>query len=82
MPTIVLKDGIRISMFFGNEHEPPHIHAYYAEYSIKTAERIEGFIPGTKERTVKSYIRNNTEYLLELWNTNNEIIRGTDHGKL
>ena len=50
MPTIFRCLNLRITMNpRGNEHNPPHVHAYYKEdlaiIEIKSGEIIKGYIP-------------------------------------
>lgn len=48
MPTIPRFFGIDIRMYY-EDHEPPHLHVYYAEHSasiaIESLEVIEGYLP-------------------------------------
>lgn len=40
MPTIIEYFGIFLK-FFANDHEPIHVHAYYAEYAVKAEFEIK-----------------------------------------
>ena len=56
VPTISVFYGIVISMFF-NDHEPPHIHARYAEHeariAIATGTSLTGHLPPRAARLVR-----------------------------
>ena len=58
MPTISTFYGIVIGMFF-NDHDPPHIHARYAEYharvAIATGDLLDGELPARATRLVKQW---------------------------
>ncbi len=48
MPTVIILEGIKISIY-PNDHNPPHIHVDYTEYhallDISNLTVIEGEIP-------------------------------------
>ena len=74
MPIITRFDGLVIKMYFSqSEHDPPHIHVQYAEYSavvdIKTGNILEGRLPKTQTKKIKEWINNNKDELLEMWET-------------
>lgn len=75
MPEISRFYGIVVKIFFGNEHNPPHIHAIYGEYigsiNIETGELITGDLPPRATRLIKEWINqdDNKQLLLEIWNT-------------
>lgn len=70
MPTISEFFGISIRMYY-NDHNPPHIHAYYAEYqaliSIQTLEVIAGNLPNRVLLMVIEWIINNRQELMYDW---------------
>ncbi len=49
MPTLIILDGIKISIY-PSEHNPPHIHVDYTEYhallDITNLTLLKGEIPG------------------------------------
>ena len=55
----------------GNEHNPPHIHAYskddLAIIEIKSCEITKGYIPNDQYMIAKRFIEGNREILLRLW---------------
>jgi hypothetical protein len=74
MPAISRFFGIVIKMFFRkSEHNPPHIHALYGEYSglidIKTLEMFEGDLPPRALSLVKEWMSLYKNELLTIWNT-------------
>ena len=74
MPIIARFYGIIIKMFLlGSEHNPPHIHVVYGEYTalfdIQTIEMLEGDLPTRAEALVKEWISLHKQDLMEIWNT-------------
>lgn len=74
MPVIARFYGLIIKMFLlGSEHNPPHIHAIYGEYSalfdIQTLQMIEGDLPARAEAMVKEWISLYKDDLLKMWET-------------
>lgn len=62
------------------EHNPPHIHAFYANFSasyeIKDY-KINGLFPPKQARIVLKFIEEHREELLRMWDTQNiHKIRG------
>jgi len=59
MPEISRFYGI-IIYIYGNDHNPPHIHAKYAgnysEVEISTGKVIEGDLPTNAKRLVKNWV--------------------------
>jgi hypothetical protein len=70
MPTISVFYGIVIAMFH-NDHDPPHIHARYAErrgrIAIVTGEPLHGNLPARATRLVKEWTELHREELEEDW---------------
>ena len=76
MPVITRFDGIVIKMYFSqSEHDPPHIHIKYAEYSavvsIKTGDILEGIFPTTQMNKVREWTKIHRDELIDMWNTQN-----------
>lgn len=74
MPTIIIIDGIIIEMHpKQKEHNPPHIHAIYggftALFNIRTGEHIKGLFPSKQTRIVSQFIKDHSEGLLKIWET-------------
>ena len=71
MPRISEFYGIVIAMFH-REHQPPHFHAFYAEFkaqiSIKDGNIIEGKLPPKAKTLVKEWTKLHQEELLQEWN--------------
>lgn len=70
MPTFYLFEGIKICLYF-EDHNPPHFHAFYAEYeiliSIKSKEVMEGEMPKKQLKKIMSFAKSNEAELLEIW---------------
>ena len=74
MPVIARFCGITIKMYFRqSEHNPPHIHATYANYTglfdIKKGDMFEGDIPPKIQQMIKSFIELHQLQLLEMWDS-------------
>jgi len=58
--------------FQQSEHNPPHIHASYCEYTgeieIQTGKMLEGNLPKRALKLVQEWIEENKQELLEMWN--------------
>ena len=72
MPTISMFYGIIVRMYCSpNEHNPPHIHVYYHEYSstvsIPDGELISGEIPAKKLRLVQAWVELHADELVANW---------------
>lgn len=63
--------GIVITMYPDADHNPPHIHARYAEFdakiNIKTLAIISGYLPNKKVMLVREFIEYHKEELLKMW---------------
>lgn len=73
MPVISRFYGIIIKMYLlGKEHNPPHIHALYGEYTgvidLTTLSVIEGDLPPKALALVMEWSRLYQPELLEMWN--------------
>jgi hypothetical protein len=74
MPTISRFYGIIITInLIQKEHNPPHFHAFYADYealiNIKTLEIMEGSLSNTALYLVKQWAKFYQKELLEIWET-------------
>ena len=74
MPVISRFYGITIKMYLKQkEHNPPHIHAIYGEcigmFSLVNDEMFEGDIPLKEQKLIKTFIEQNREKLLKMWET-------------
>lgn len=70
MPTISQFYGIKIYIFY-DDHNEPHLHAYYGEYSvevtIKTNKRLNGKLPPRAMKLVKVWMKEHTGELMKNW---------------
>ena len=70
MPTVAIVDGVRI-FFFWNDHPPPHFHVEFAghkgQFSIETAELIEGSLPPAKRAAISRWAASRKQELMECW---------------
>ncbi len=72
MPTISMFFGIIIRIYFApKEHQPPHVHAYYAEHKatvdIRTCEILEGELPKKQKKLVLAWAELHQEELMANW---------------
>ncbi len=74
MPKVAEFAGIVISIYAA-DHNPPHVHVYYADdaalVAIRTGEVIEGFVPGKQLRRAATWIEEHRDELLVRWATLN-----------
>lgn len=73
MPAIARFYGMVIKMYFGQaEHNPPHFHVSYGEYSalidIQTLKMIEGDLSDKALSLVKEWAAAHQEELMDIWN--------------
>ncbi len=73
MPTLSMFFGILIRMYYApKEHNPPHIHVYYQDYtavlSLAECEITEGSLPAKQLRLVIAWIEIHREELIANWN--------------
>ncbi|MFA6293577.1 MAG: DUF4160 domain-containing protein [Victivallales bacterium] len=73
MPTISMFYGIIIRLYFApGEHNPPHFHVYYNEYTavvnINSCEVIEGELPNKQRKLVLAWAELHKDELLADWN--------------
>ncbi|MCM1023160.1 MAG: DUF4160 domain-containing protein [Prevotella sp.] len=70
MPEISLFYGIRITMY-GDDHNPPHFHAEYAEYKamidIREGIVIRGALPRRQLSFVLSWCNLHRDELMQNW---------------
>ena len=74
MPIISRFNGMIIKMYFQqSEHNPPHFHVIYGEFTgsidIRTFEMLEGDLPKKELALVIEWAKHNQTALLEIWNT-------------
>lgn len=74
MPIIARFYGLIIKMYFQqSEHNPPHFHVIYNEYSgeidIQTLEMLEGDLPPKALSLVKEWAEQYKDELMQIWNT-------------
>lgn len=72
MPTISMFFGIIVRMYYGpKEHNPPHIHAYFQDYTITVrisdGEVMEGKIPTKQLRLIQAWIEIHHDELFADW---------------
>ncbi len=72
MPTLSMFFGIIIRMYYApQEHNPPHIHAYYQNYTtiidLNDFSILEGKLPTKQLRLVLAWIEIHHEELLANW---------------
>ena len=72
MPEISRFYGIIIKMFLHDrEHNPPHFHAVYGEYTgnfnIETLEMYVGDLPKTAQNFIVEWARKHKKALLDIW---------------
>lgn len=72
MPIISSFYGMTIKIYFlAREHNPPHIHVIYGEYTsaicIKNCEVIDGDLPPKALSLVKEWINIHKEELMDIW---------------
>lgn len=67
-------ENIKIKIYQERGHNMPHIHIDYgggqnhtASYSIHTGERIDGYLNKKYDKSVKDWIGNNREKILQIW---------------
>ena len=70
MPTIATFDGIKIYIY-NTEHNPPHIHAYVAEWSgsfrIADSVMTAGDLPTKNQRKVRRWLDDNRDFAAQKW---------------
>ena len=74
MPIISQFYGIIIKMFFNDtvQHNLPHLHAEYAEYSATidlSGNLIEGNLPSKQQKMVEAWILIHHDELVAVWKT-------------
>ncbi len=82
MPEISRFYGIIIRMF-GDEHNPPHFHAYYGNYTaaidIRTGHVMYGKLPKKQEALITAWALIHQKELLKNWN---ELVKGGEPTKI
>ena len=72
MPTISMFYGVIVRMYMApKEHNPPHIHVYYQDFSaiidIERGEVMDGSLPRKQLRLVLAWVELRKEELLADW---------------
>jgi len=72
MPTISMFYGIIIRLYFApGEHNPPHFHAYYNEFTatvnIQTGDIMEGQLPSRQHRLILAWMELHQDELMANW---------------
>ena len=71
MGTVAILFGV-IIVIRPNDHNPPHVHAWYdekqAKFSIIDGSIISGSLPSSKIKDVQWFISTYREELLKMWN--------------
>lgn len=72
MPVISEFYGLSIRIYY-KEHNPPHIHVSYGEYTseirIDNLEVLEGTLPKRALKMAKEWIIIHQKELIKMWNT-------------
>ncbi len=72
--TLVRLQNIKIKIYEEHSGHSPHVHidygkqAHMASYTIKDPERIEGNLSRRYDRAVTTWIEENNDKLLKIWN--------------
>ena len=70
MPTIAIVDGVTI-MIYPRDHQPPHIHAKYAEFEcllrIYNGEKLRGDLPTKKFEAVQNWLEIHRRDVAFVW---------------
>jgi len=73
MPEISRFYGIIIKIFLTKEHNPPHFHAVYGEYTglfdIQTLEMIEGDLPSKAQALITEWAALYQTDLMYMWDS-------------
>lgn len=74
MPLISSFYGMYIKMYFQlSEHNPPHFHVIYGEYTgeieIKSLKMLEGDLPPKALELVKEWASIHQDALMRIWET-------------
>lgn len=84
MPELSRFEGIIIKMFFNDtvQHNKPHIHAYYNEYSASISidgELLSGSIPNRQLKMIIGWLALHEEEAYKAWN---KAVRGEHFDKI
>lgn len=84
MPELSRFEGIIIKMFFNDtiQHNKPHIHAYYNEYSASISidgELLSGSMPNRQLKMVIGWLALHEEEAYKAWN---KAVRGEHFDKI
>ncbi len=68
-----------IIKIYGNDHNPPHVHIFFAEYvvviEIENQQVLNGSLPKTKLKIAKEFVKENKDMLLADFYDKNENLR-------
>ncbi len=72
MPTISMFFGIIIRMYFGpKEHNPPHLHAYFQEFTatieLESGNLLKGEMPNKQTKMIQAWIEIHKDELFADW---------------
>ena len=72
---LIKRQNMKLKIYQEKGHQLPHIHIDYgnknhvASYSIETGQRLEGSLSKKFDNDVVSWLSNNRERVVEIWNT-------------
>lgn len=72
MPEITRFYGIIITMYF-KEHNPPHFHATYGDYTgefnLSDLKMVNGNLPSKAQKLIREWASKYRKELLKMWQT-------------
>ena len=74
MPVLSRFYGLVIKMYFGaSEHNPPHFHVVYGDYSgvfdLNSLKMTEGDLPSKAQSLVQEWANKHKDELMNVWTT-------------
>ena len=73
MPEIARFYGIVVKIYFGREHNPPHVHCIYGEkmasFDLRDLSLLEGDLPLKAIALCTEWLQLYKNELMEMWNT-------------
>ncbi len=72
MPVVAQLGGIKIELYYNEDHEPPHVHVWCGDnlwtwIAIETLEVLGDKIPARCFRVVKPWMEKRKVHLMEAW---------------
>ena len=71
MPEVSRFYGIIIKIFLTREHNPPHFHAVYGEFTglfdIQSLEMLEGDLPSKAQALIREWAKSYRTDLMSMW---------------